>query len=102
MFSKKDNTELNKVITAQTVGLKWREVFTLRNKLINLIQFSVGGCAEHWAGLIADNLMNNDVIQVVRCNKCIHYMPRSGRCWRMTYTMGEDGFCKYGERKKSE
>jgi hypothetical protein len=33
----------------------------MRDKLIDLIQNAVGGCARHWAELIADNLIANDV-----------------------------------------
>lgn len=32
-----------------------------RKKLIKLIQSAVDGCAEYWAGLIADNLITNGV-----------------------------------------
>lgn len=32
-----------------------------REKLIQLIQEAVGGCARHWAALIADNLLSNGV-----------------------------------------
>ena len=32
-----------------------------RNRLIELIQSAVGGCARNWAELIADNLLNNGV-----------------------------------------
>lgn len=34
----------------------------MRKKLIKLIQEAVGGCAEHWAGLIAGRLIENGVI----------------------------------------
>lgn len=34
----------------------------MRDKLIKLIQEAVGGCAEYWAGLIADRLLENGVI----------------------------------------
>lgn len=33
----------------------------MREKLIELIQSSVGGCARHWAEIIADHLIANDV-----------------------------------------
>lgn len=32
-----------------------------RERLIQLIQQAVGGCARHWAELIADNLLSNGV-----------------------------------------
>ena len=34
----------------------------MREKLIELIQSSVGGCARHWAEIIADNLIANGVL----------------------------------------
>lgn len=33
-----------------------------REKLIEIIQSSVGGCARHWAEVIADGLLDNGVI----------------------------------------
>ena len=33
-----------------------------RDRLIELIQNSVNGCARHWAGIIADHLLDNGVI----------------------------------------
>ena len=33
----------------------------MREKIIDLIQNSVGGCARHWAEIIADNLIANGV-----------------------------------------
>lgn len=34
----------------------------MRERLIEMIQDSVGGCARHWAEIIADNLLANGVI----------------------------------------
>lgn len=34
----------------------------MRDRLIELIQTSVGGCARHWAEVIADHLLANGVI----------------------------------------
>ena len=34
----------------------------MRDKLIELIQNAVGGCARHWAELIADHIIANGVI----------------------------------------
>lgn len=33
----------------------------LKEKLISMIQEAVGGCARHWASLIADHLLANSV-----------------------------------------
>ena len=35
---------------------------TMREKLIEMIQHSVGGCARYWAEIIADGLLANGVI----------------------------------------
>lgn len=34
----------------------------MRDRLIELIQNSVGGCARHWAQIIADHLLANGII----------------------------------------
>lgn len=34
----------------------------MRDSLIEMIQNAVGGCARHWAEVIADNLLENGVI----------------------------------------
>ena len=39
----------------------------MRDRLIELIQNSVNGCARHWAEIIADHLLKNGVI-VPPCN----------------------------------
>ena len=39
----------------------------MRERLIEMIQNSVGGCARHWAEVIADHLLANGVI-VPPCN----------------------------------
>ena len=35
---------------------------TQKERLVELIQGSVGGCAKYWSGVIADNLISNGVI----------------------------------------
>jgi hypothetical protein len=39
-----------------------RERKLMRNRLIELIQESVDGCAKHWAEIIADHLIENGVV----------------------------------------
>jgi hypothetical protein len=39
-----------------------RRVLTMRERLIELIQDSVNGCARHWAEVIADYLIDNGVV----------------------------------------
>ena len=49
----------------------------MRDRLIELIQDSVGGCARHWAELIADHLLAEGVIvppcKVGQTVYCIRY-----------------------------
>ena len=49
----------------------------MRDRLTKMIQNSVGGCAKHWAEIIADNLLANGVIvQPVKVGQtvyCIRY-----------------------------
>ena len=44
--------------------------------------------------VVADYLLDNDVMPVVRCKDC-----KMERCCRVTQWLGEDGFCSDGERK---
>ena len=41
-----------------------------RDKLIELIKESVGGCATYWASLIADHLIANGVTILPDCKGC--------------------------------
>lgn len=50
---------------------------TQREKLIELIMVSVGGCARHWAEVIADYLLANGVVvlkdeSAPPCRACNH------------------------------
>ena len=76
----------------------------MREKLIELIQSAVGGCATYWAGLIADHLIANGVTIPVRCKDCNNFVPESITVCRHCSLTGmqvvdEDDFCSYGERK---
>lgn len=46
----------------------------MREKLIELIQSAVSGCARYWAGLIADRLIAAGVVVPVRCKECKYYV----------------------------
>ena len=56
--------------------------------------------------VVADYLLDNDVVPVVRCKDCIHCMDRKRylRCVRFGFSNGHevrpDGFCCYGEKTK--
>jgi hypothetical protein len=58
---------------------------------------------------VADYLLDNNVIPVVRCKDCIHWYEQEGVCLKI-YSDGAvspyawqdrnpDDFCSYGERK---
>lgn len=64
---------------------------TVKEKLAEIIQNSVGGCARHWAEVVADGLIANGVTIVVKkekkptdltakCGSCVYAKPvRFGR-----------------------
>ena len=62
---------------------------------------------------MADHLIANDIVPVVRCKDCKHYDNSEGICWchlNSKFFPGgmdwhgfpEDGFCSYGERKDND
>ena len=61
---------------------------------------------------VADHLIANDVVPVVRCKDCKHYKPRNQSVyWNETtpcchrsaaLKFPADGFCSYGERREGE
>ena len=63
----------------------------------------------HEALYMADHLIANDVVPVVRCKDCKHYKPQSKSahwnsttpycCRCTTVKVSPDDFCSYGERK---
>lgn len=65
-------------------------------------------CALSATEVMIANLPNADVVEVVRCKDCVHYLPDKKHgllhspCSRI-FAMGichEDSFCSYGERKE--
>lgn len=70
----------------------------MRKKLIKLIEHIV---VPYFAAEIADYLIENDAVIVVRCKDCKHY--GTSRCAMDTYAFDvvEEGFCSYGERKET-
>lgn len=78
----------------------------VREKMVELIKQIV---IPFWAGQIADHLISNDVVPVVRCKDCLYY--ETGKDY-MPYCNHPDGgiadypresdFCSYGERKDGE
>ena len=80
-----------------------------REKLIEIIQSAVGGCATYWAGLIADALIANGATIPVRCEGCKYYIENQRRCdhpcldfdvecFDHWLEMESSDFCSYGER----
>ena len=81
---------------------------TMRDRLIELIQSAVGGCARHWAEIIADHLIANGVIvppyEVVRCVGCDKTDGIPNHCGNIWCDLHRawfdiDGFCSYGSRR---
>lgn len=55
----------------------------------------------------AEDLVANGVVPVVRCKDCKHMeftqvKNRYCRAWGRIQTMGDDGFCNFGERKDGD
>ena len=55
---------------------------------------------------VADYLLDNDVVPVVRCKDCMHrYTASSGVIFctqHITVSAEDDDFCSYGERREGE
>ena len=79
-----------------------------REKLIELIQSAVDGCATYWAERIADHLIASGVEIPVRCKECKKWLkvePSGTNCRycaisrrsRLPYD-----FCSYGERRAED
>lgn len=80
----------------------------MREKLIELIQSAVSGCATYWAGLIADHLIANGVTIPVRCKDCKHF-GGYGACHchaadenGTPIWVREDDFCSYGRKRDGD
>lgn len=79
-----------------------------RERLIALLQ-SVPADYEgnRGVGTIADHLLSNGVVEVVRCRDCVYYASNCcfNRQWDFESSteipmVREDDFCSYGERKE--
>ena len=60
---------------------------TVKEKLIGLIQSAVGGCARHWAELIADKLIANGVM--LQKWEPVGDPPPIGKCLAYSQVYGE-------------
>ena len=81
-----------------------------KEKLIEIIQNSVGGCARNWAEIIADGLLANGVTVPVRCKECKHCEIVQDQfdndwyfCSNTKYhdEVKPDDYCSYGKRKEN-
>ena len=54
----------------------------VREKLVEIIQNSVGGCARHWAEVIADGLIANGV--TVQAEAKLYWKPVKPGEWNLT------------------
>lgn len=66
---------------------------TDRDRLTELIQDSVNGCARYWAEVIADYLLANGVIVPVMCENCEYFMPKPILTDEYDNPLGYDGIC---------
>ena len=91
----------------------------MREKLMQLIEEADDTCdntrcsdceyngQDCWTRLIAETLIANDVVPVVRCKDCKHY-EKDGSIYRCVDWKGlfgnckPDDFCSYGERKDNK
>ena len=73
----------------------------MRDRLIELIQNAVNGCARHWAEIIADHLLANGVIVPIRCKDCTEWDKVEQECSHW-YGFRENDYCSYGVLKERE
>lgn len=81
-----------------------------REHLVRLIEEACGGCARYRAEDIADHLISEGVVDVVRCKDCKHrYEPTKCALWygqvneqQYFIERGSDFYCSYGERSKTD
>ena len=89
--------------TAPTAVQRWM-VTGMREKLIDLLLDTVAECMPtECLADIADYIIANDVVQVVRCKECKNWEDGwLGYCTKGHFAIPYDGFCSYGERKDNE
>lgn len=61
----------------------------------------------HEVADIVENLPTVDAVEVVRCKNCRHRGIVGGgyrwcEAWSRIQTMGDDGFCNFGERREDD
>ena len=87
--------------TAPTAVQRWM-VMGMREKLIEILRVPI---FPHELAdpteVVADYLLDNDVVPVVRCKDCKHYNGHR-YCINIAETVLDDDFCSYGERKDND
>jgi hypothetical protein len=78
------------------------KVMELVNKVLRCLPW--GEISSHTAEDIADHLIENDVVPVVRCRDCKFYESYIGDSYMCSKFLGvtipsPNDFCSYGERK---
>ena len=71
----------------------------MREILIDLIKQGARGHTLMPTECIADHLIENDVVPVVRCKDCTEWNKDECECSHW-YGFRENDFCSYGERKE--
>ena len=87
------NTYTEKSAVKDAINIYFKRLIELKQSRIDFLTFT-----EDLQGII-DGLADADVVQPIRCKECIHYMPKTSRCWRMCFPMTADDYCSLGERK---
>jgi hypothetical protein len=96
------NGKLNHIVTAVQ---RWM-VMGMREKVTKLLTDAMPSCySDVFASQIADNLIANDVVPVVRCKDCKHWHAETEHfviCSILEGFMQRNDYCSYGERKDND
>ena len=62
-------------------------------------------CEEDWVDLMVvcellEEMETADIVEVVWCKDCKHYIKHDKRCGILNHGMKEVDFCSYGERRE--
>lgn len=77
---------------------------TKRDRLIDILSIPIHPrIGADYTEVVADYLLDNDVLPVVRCKDCKRGKPKTicdyTACEYLETVMPNSGFCSYGERK---
>ena len=83
----------------------------MRDRLVELLNVAVGdsNITDNEVKIVADYLLTNDVVPVVRCKDCKYYKAQKQSvnwknkkkycCRVVALKVNENDYCSYGERK---